>query len=476
MQTVALGSNQVWIGPIYDVTTLLPASPAPSVPWSSIIVNGVALTKTGNAGTLNAFGSLLLTGPGGTALDTALAAGGTFRLECQLGAGYTPWCETNVQVGPVQVVDPTGSPAGTKANSNAGLPPLQSGTVTAVNAGLTTITTSWTYSSTGPLATGSLPGQAITFTSGALANMSFVIESVSSAAGGKLALTFASALPASPNGASMTLSNLCTATGLAAGLEQVPTLGALIDQTGADGSDGSPIQTKSGAVAASTAPGQCADVVALLAALTAQAPWGLWGGDSTSGTNTASGLLFGITTQWGFAPFANTPMYVSTNSGGLWYLGMDVYGEGVISSTPDMASVLARTVTNPNGNCNLFAARWKYVSDNGIFSLTAQPWPTDAAAALTAYGAATGAEVAAVSPVGPGGKPVVVTVENTSGDPLQGVSVWITSDLAGNTTVAGTLTTNSAGQANFLLPVGPYYVWRLKSGYAFQNPQAIAVS
>ena len=99
-----------------------------------------------------------------------------------------------------------------------------------------------------------------------------------------------------------------------------------------------------------------------------------------------------------------------------------------------------------------------------------------AAAALTAYGAATGAEVAAVSPVGPGGKPVVVTVENTSGDPLQGVSVWITSDLAGNTTVAGTLTTNSAGQANFLLPVGPYYVWRLKSGYAFQNPQAIAVS
>ena len=79
-------------------------------------------------------------------------------------------------------------------------------------------------------------------------------------------------------------------------------------------------------------------------------------------------------------------------------------------------------------------------------------------------------------PVGPGGTPFTVTVQDTFGNPLSGVSVWVTSDLAGTTTIAGTLTTDPLGKARFMLPTGTAYVWRMSPTYTFPNPQAITVT
>jgi len=83
---------------------------------------------------------------------------------------------------------------------------------------------------------------------------------------------------------------------------------------------------------------------------------------------------------------------------------------------------------------------------------------------------------APTGPVGPGGTAFTVTAKNTLGNPLSGVSVWVTSDLAGTTTIAGTLTTDALGSVVFMLPTGTAYVWRMSPTYTFPNPQAITVT
>jgi hypothetical protein len=59
---------------------------------------------------------------------------------------------------------------------------------------------------------------------------------------------------------------------------------------------------------------------------------------------------------------------------------------------------------------------------------------------------------------------------------ISGAEVWITSDEAGNNIVAGTVTTNAQGNANFWLDAGDYYVFIRASGQNFTNPTAISVS
>jgi hypothetical protein len=61
------------------------------------------------------------------------------------------------------------------------------------------------------------------------------------------------------------------------------------------------------------------------------------------------------------------------------------------------------------------------------------------------------------------------------GTPQDGVEVWITSDEAGTKLVAGTLTTNAQGNANFWLDSGTYYVWVQHSAGNFTNPTTITV-
>ena len=60
--------------------------------------------------------------------------------------------------------------------------------------------------------------------------------------------------------------------------------------------------------------------------------------------------------------------------------------------------------------------------------------------------------------------------------PIAGAEVWITSDSAGTTVVAGTLLTNSSGQSTFMVDAGSYYLWVQATGWNFTNPQAFVVS
>jgi hypothetical protein len=69
----------------------------------------------------------------------------------------------------------------------------------------------------------------------------------------------------------------------------------------------------------------------------------------------------------------------------------------------------------------------------------------------------------------------VITV-TVGGTPLQDCDVWVTSDEAGITVVAGTLQTNSGGQVTFFLDAGTYYVWQQKIGYNFTNPDTLVVA
>lgn len=66
-----------------------------------------------------------------------------------------------------------------------------------------------------------------------------------------------------------------------------------------------------------------------------------------------------------------------------------------------------------------------------------------------------------------------VTDANT-GLPIDGVEVWITTDLVGTNVIATGLT-NTFGVASFTLDAGTIYVWCKKSGYDFTNPDVESV-
>ena len=68
------------------------------------------------------------------------------------------------------------------------------------------------------------------------------------------------------------------------------------------------------------------------------------------------------------------------------------------------------------------------------------------------------------------------TQKDGSGNPMDNVQIWITTDEAGSNVVAGALYTNTSGEATFMLDAGTYYVWREKGGYNFTNPQSWTVS
>lgn len=65
---------------------------------------------------------------------------------------------------------------------------------------------------------------------------------------------------------------------------------------------------------------------------------------------------------------------------------------------------------------------------------------------------------------------------NDGTNPIEGASVWVSTDSAGSNVIAGTLTTTSLGQAVFYLDAGTYYAWMQKSGFNFTNPTAITVA
>lgn len=78
--------------------------------------------------------------------------------------------------------------------------------------------------------------------------------------------------------------------------------------------------------------------------------------------------------------------------------------------------------------------------------------------------------------VGDGALSCTWTQKDDGGTAMDQVDVWVTTDALGATIVAGTLATNANGEVTFMLDAGTYYVWRVKSGYTFTNPQTWTVS
>jgi hypothetical protein len=67
---------------------------------------------------------------------------------------------------------------------------------------------------------------------------------------------------------------------------------------------------------------------------------------------------------------------------------------------------------------------------------------------------------------GPGDDIVTIQIDDDEANPLDGAEVWVTTDSAGTNVIAGTIITDSNGQAQFLLTYGNvYYLWMVKSGY-----------
>jgi len=87
--------------------------------------------------------------------------------------------------------------------------------------------------------------------------------------------------------------------------------------------------------------------------------------------------------------------------------------------------------------------------------------------ASSAYAPATGS----------GSSTYVVTIRQPDGlTAIEGCAVWISTDSAGATVVAGTLYTSAAGVATFTIDPGAYYLWRQLGGWNFSNPTAITVT
>lgn len=95
------------------------------------------------------------------------------------------------------------------------------------------------------------------------------------------------------------------------------------------------------------------------------------------------------------------------------------------------------------------------------------------------YAANTAGYALGTLPSGVGSVRYVYTVHSGSdAGPLigAGVSVWITSDSAGNTIVAGPLITNDLSQVTFFLNPGVFYFWRQHAGWNFVDPDIQVVS
>ena len=63
---------------------------------------------------------------------------------------------------------------------------------------------------------------------------------------------------------------------------------------------------------------------------------------------------------------------------------------------------------------------------------------------------------------------------NHLGVPIDGVDVWVTTDLAGANVVARGYT-DTFGQLTVYLDAGTYYAWKSLGGYTFTNPEAFTV-
>lgn len=77
-------------------------------------------------------------------------------------------------------------------------------------------------------------------------------------------------------------------------------------------------------------------------------------------------------------------------------------------------------------------------------------------------------------PLGSGASLNTYTVLDGAGNPIQGVAVTVTTDVLGTNPIAYGVT-DMAGEIDFWLDTGTYYMWSAKSGYTFTNPDTEVV-
>lgn len=75
---------------------------------------------------------------------------------------------------------------------------------------------------------------------------------------------------------------------------------------------------------------------------------------------------------------------------------------------------------------------------------------------------------------GPGATPWPIVVNDPSGNPIDGVNVWISTDIAGANVIFNGFT-NALGTVTPMLDPGDYYAWKQLAGYTFTNPEAFTV-
>lgn len=88
----------------------------------------------------------------------------------------------------------------------------------------------------------------------------------------------------------------------------------------------------------------------------------------------------------------------------------------------------------------------------------------------------TNRQIDDLSTLGAGAITWLYTLTNSvNSDPIDGASVWVTTDIAGTNIIASG-TTNDSGIVTFYLDAGTVYVWSSKSGFTFTNPDEETVS
>jgi len=81
------------------------------------------------------------------------------------------------------------------------------------------------------------------------------------------------------------------------------------------------------------------------------------------------------------------------------------------------------------------------------------------------------------SGIGSGANQITLTVTDSTGNPVPEATVYVTTDLAGQATVAGPVITTTSGVTPTLyLDAGTFYSWSEATNYSFTNPQKFTVS
>lgn len=67
------------------------------------------------------------------------------------------------------------------------------------------------------------------------------------------------------------------------------------------------------------------------------------------------------------------------------------------------------------------------------------------------------------------------TSRDSNSNPLDGVSVWVTTGTSESVGIAASGVTDAFGRVELMLDPGTYYLWQQRSGINFNNPQEITV-